>query len=132
MLSFSFDLSLIINVLSLLKKLLFYVVLLYNLPGASFFLNVQPIPKLFLLFLFLLFLFLRGLLSLPSFVSKLSVRSLFSLTFIEWWKSLKTMKKYFRVSGSSGCFSICSGKYWYFAELVLFKLKVAFLSVFLA
>ena len=67
MLLFSFNLSLIMKVLpllkkllfsvvmkvmSLLKKILFSVVLLYGLPGAFFFfLNVHLIPKPFLLFL---------------------------------------------------------------------------------
>ena len=77
MLLFSFDLSLIVKVLYLSKKLLFSVVLLCNLPGAVLKRSAStktfsPISRGSL----------NHFLRLSTFVSNFSVRSLFSLTFI--------------------------------------------------
>ena len=89
MLLFSFNLSLIMKVLpllkkllfsvvmkvmSLLKKLLFSVVLLYSLPGASFFLKRSPNTKTFSP---ISRGSLRRFLCLSTFVSNVSVRSPF-------------------------------------------------------
>ena len=110
------------KVLSLLKKILFSVVLLYNLPGASVFLNRLANTKTF---------FPISKRSLSRFsVYRLLIKPFPSISiFFNFYQTMKIINllKVFPVLGLSACSSIYSGKYLYFPDLVLFKLNVAFL-----
>ena len=119
---FSFDPADIVKILSLLKKVLFSVVFLYSLPGASFLLKRSVNNKTFSS---MSKGSLKRFLRLWTLASNLSNRSLFFLTFISQSKS-QTSWNYFPGFGSNACSSICWGEYSHFADHALFKLNVAF------